>query len=157
MKKFFASAIACITMASMLGCPAQSTISTLITTLGQASAQIATLEGNSSLALKLQTDTAAASSAVLNWKKGSPATVAIEAMNLVMADLNLVPVAGPYAPLIDIALVTAEGIIAELNPGAVTPATARRFSMAAKNKKDFVKKWNAACANDPKLAPALLK
>lgn len=154
MKKLLSSFVAAVLMATMIGCPAQSVVADLVTTLGTASASLATLEGNTSLATKLTTDTAAASSAVLNWKKGSSATVAIEAMNLVMADLNLIPVAGPYAPLIDLALVTAESIIATLNPTAVT---ARTFSNAPRTSKAFKQKWNAAVATNPALAKAALK
>ena len=53
---------------------------------------------------QLKADTAAASAAVLAWKKGSAATEVIFALNLVETDLNLIPYAAPYAALIDIGI-----------------------------------------------------
>jgi len=135
--------------AMLTGCPQQSTLAALVTTLGNAAASVASVEGNATLATKLQTDTAAASTAVLNWKSGTPATEAIEAINIVEDDLQLFPLTGPYVPLIDLALGTAESIIEILNPTATTPSTAHaqrrvvKLTFTPKNKKDFEKQWNA--------------
>lgn len=136
------------------GCESQQTIADLINTLGSAAAQLATYENNPTLAAKLQTDVAAAANAVLNWKKGTPSQLVVEALNLVEDDLNLFPLAGPYVPLIDLAIATVEGILSELG---LTPAAAsadaaqpvhrhRKIIVAykaPKNAKAFAAKWNA--------------
>lgn len=151
---FMKCAVAVLTIASLApamllgGCAGQQTAADLINTLGQATEQLATLEGNTSLAARLPKDVAAASAAVLNWKKGSTTQDITEALNLVEDDLSLFPVAGPYVPLVDLAIGTVEAILAEF-PSA-TPATvsANRRAVhlpykAPKNKKDFAKRWNA--------------
>lgn len=149
----------------LLGCPAQSTLAALVSTLGNSASSIAALEGNSSLATKIQTDTQAASTAVLNWKSGTPATEAIEAINLVEDDLSLFPITGQYAPLIDLALGTAESIIEILNPtGATTPATTAHAAhrtvtlpfAAPKTSSAYKKQWNAIVAQNPSLKSAKL-
>jgi hypothetical protein len=131
------------------GCTSQATIASLINTLGGAAEQLATVENNPTLAAKLQTDVAAASAAVLNWKKGSAGTMVVEALNLVEDDLNLFPFAGPYVPLIDLAIGTIEAILAELGLTSAPAAAAKpRRSVvlsykAPKNSKAFTAKWNA--------------
>lgn len=108
-----ASLIACM---PLLGCPSQSTIASLTSILGTSAANIATLEGNAQLGQILRTDTAAAVTAVQAWKSGTPADNAIQALNIVANDLNLIPGTGPYAPLVDLAIGTVESIIALLPP-----------------------------------------
>jgi len=141
----------------------QNDIAALVTTLGNASASIATLEGNTALAAKLQTDTAAASSAALNWKKGSAGTEVVEALNLVEADLNLIPGTSQYAPLVDLAIGTVESIIELVQPGAasITPANPRvgvthRVYLAnpPKSAAQFRTAWNSVKAQHPELANA---
>jgi hypothetical protein len=128
------------------GCASQQTIADLINTLGVATEQLATLEGNTSLSAKLATDVAAASSAVLNWKKGSATQEIAEALNLVEDDINLFPGAGPYVPLIDLAIGTIEAILAQF-PSTTATVSAKRRTVklpykAPKNNKDFAKRWN---------------
>lgn len=148
------------------GCVSASTLAALTTALGNAAASIATIEGNSALAPKLQTDTAAAATAIANWKSGTPAQDAVEAINIVIDDLNLLPVAGSDAALVALALGTAESIIAILNPGgsSVTAnvsvhaiAHTVHLKNAPKNAKQFKKMWNSVVAADPSLAAAELK
>lgn len=105
---------AALLIAPLLGCPTQSTIAALTSILGTSAANIAMLEGNATLAQVLTTDTAAAVTAVKNWKKGTPADEAIQALNIVATDLNLIPGVGPYAPLVDLAIGTVESILALL-------------------------------------------
>ncbi len=143
------------------GCPEQNTIASLTDALGNAAANIATLEGNSTLAAKLKTDTAAAVTAVKNWKKGTPAQEAIEALNLVEDDLNLIPGTSQYAPLITLAIGTVESILALLPPpsgGALSPHAARPHVQlsqpAPKNKSEFKAQWNSVIASHPNLAQA---
>lgn len=95
MKKY--TLFACIAVLAlvtvvMVGCLTQSTMASLIGVLGNATASIASIEGNTALATQIKTDTAAASASVLAWKSGTPAQDAIEALNIVEDDLNLIPI-----------------------------------------------------------------
>lgn len=120
-------------------------IADLTNVLGTQAANIAKLEGNPALSAKLITDTAAAVAAIDSWKSGSPATEAIEALNLVAADLNLLPVNPKYAPLVDLAIGTVESILAIL-PSSGTNAHVLRhapLSNPPKTAKEFKARWNA--------------
>jgi outer membrane murein-binding lipoprotein Lpp len=149
-------AIALVTIL-LAGCVVQSTIAALTSTLGSAAAAIAAVEGNTALATQLQTDTNAAVSAVTNWKTGSATADVIEALNLVEDDLNLIPIAGPYTPLIDICIGAVQAILAELPSSAALPAAkvahAHRVPVlsqpAPKNSKQFVKQWNEYLTLNP--------
>lgn len=144
-----ALAVASFAPAMLLtGCPSQQTIADLINTLGEATEQLATLEGNPTLSAKLATDVSAASAAVLNWKKGTTTQMIIEGLNLVEDDINLFPMAGPYVPLIDLAIGTVEAILAEFPSTTPAAVSARRRTVrlsykAPKTNKDFAKRWNA--------------
>lgn len=148
------------------GCESQQTIADLINTLGSAAVQLATYESNPTLAAKLQADVAAASQAVLGWKKGTPGDMVVEALNLVEDDLNLFPMAGPYVPLIDLAIITVEQILISLKlatpvtggPKSVgAPATQHRRRVitgykAPKNSKEFKEKWDSLAPQPVKIA-----
>ena len=145
------------------GCVPQNTLAALVTTLGNSAASIASLEGNSTLATKLQADTAAASSAIANWKSGSPAQTAIEAIQLVEDDLDLFPIGGQYEPLIVLALGTATSIIQLLNPNAVgaRPQTASgrhvQLAQAPKTSAQYKAQWNAIADSNSSLAAARIQ
>jgi hypothetical protein len=145
------------------GCTNQATVSALVTTLGNACASIAAMEGNSALAEKMQKDTADASTAVLNWKTGTPANDVIQAINIVESDLNDIcalvpsPQCVAYEPLIILALSTAESIIAIVNPKATTAQAhiimrrevVIKTAGAPKNSDEFKKKWAAIVKANP--------
>ena len=156
----------CLLLTAMLpttGCAPQATIAALTSTLGTAAASIATLEGNTTLAAQLKTDTAAAVVAIQNWKSGSIGTAVVQALNIVIDDLNLIcppgGLCGPYAPLILLALGTVQSIIAIVDPMAVPTASkvgpngqVRLGGSVPKNKSQFVSQWNGICQSDPALA-----
>lgn len=157
-------AIALVLCASLIGCPAQSTIASLTSILGSSASSIAALEGNSPLAQKIMTDTQAAVTAVQNWKSGTPAQEAIEALNLVEDDLNLIPAVGPYVALIDLAIGTVESILTLLPSPSVTanvrPAATRRqvvLPVPPKTASQYKAQWNAIVAQNPSLVSAKLK
>lgn len=142
----------------IIGCT-QNETAALVQTLGTASASIATIEGNTSLATQLTADTNAAVKAIDNWTAGTPATEAVEAINIVIGDLSLFPVAGPDAAYVTLALGTAESIIDILSPAA-TPAIASRAAVAQrtvtlanppKTAAQFKKAWNAIGKGGPKI------
>lgn len=131
----------------LTGCPAKSTIAGLTNILGNAAASVASVEGNPGLAAKLTTDTAAAVTIINNWKSGTPSQNVVEAINLVIDDLNLFPSTGPYAPLIVLALSTAESIIEIVQPPSSAPAIKAHAKVAtvppAATAKEFKARWNA--------------
>lgn len=142
------------------GCPTQNTTAALVTVLGNAASTIAALEGNTQLAATLKTDTAAASSAVLNWKKGTPTQNVIQALNLVEADLNLIPGTGKYAPLVDLAVGTVESIMEIVQPGSSSPngvmarpnITHRVYlAKPPKDAAQFQKEWNAIAPSEAQI------
>ena len=156
--------IALVTFATLLvimaaGCN-QNTVAALVTELGSASSSIAALEGNTALAAKLKTDTTAASTAVLNWKKGSATTEVIEALNIVEADLNLFPITDKYAPLVDLAIGTVESIMEIVQPGssssngvtALAGVTHRVYlAKPPKSAEQFKTKWNAMAPSEAQI------
>lgn len=163
--KAFRSAVALTLVAALLGC-SQSTLAALTSILGNAGASIAALQGNTTLAERLKTDTAAAVVAIENWKSGTPAQEAIEALNLVEDDLNLFPAIGKYGPLIDLAIGTVESILALLPQPAVSARTVAPHAAhravnlaqpAPKTASAFKRQWNAIAASNPALSQAKLK
>lgn len=106
------------------GCPSQSQVAGLVQVLGNDAAAIAKLQGDPALADKLTTDTAAAVTAVTNWKSGTPSQEAVQALNIVIADLNLFPQASAYQAYIVLAVGTAQTIITLLQPAATTSISA---------------------------------
>lgn len=141
-------------------------IAALVQVLGNSASRLAALQGNTSLAAKLLVDTGAAVTAIDNWKQGSPADMVIEVLNLVVDDLNLFPVLGPYGPLIDLAIGTAEAILAVLPHGIATanvaaPHGTRRpvtlAQPAPKDAKAYKARWNALVAGNPTLASAKIE
>ena len=150
----------------LTGCPQQTTLAALTNTLGTAAASIAALEGNPTLAAQLQSDTAAAVTAIQNWKPGTPAQDAIQALNIVIDDLSLIcppnGPCGPYAPLVLLALGTAQSIIIILNPTASAFGAKRQtekvsLTLTPKTPSQFRAQWNAICKGNPVLASATLK
>jgi TctA family transporter len=142
------------------GCTGQATLAALVDTLGGATAAVAQMQGNPTLAAQLRTDTAAAVAAISNWKSGSPSDLAIEAIDIVITDLNLIPGVGPYAPLISLALTTAEAIIRILAPKASPQMQLKmrarlksyRTGNPSKNADQFKKQWNAICGQNSQLS-----
>jgi hypothetical protein len=153
---------------STTGCN-QNTIAALVGTLGNAASAIAVVEGNTTLAAQLKTDTAAAVTAITNWKQGTPSQNALQTLNIVIDDLNLIcpandptNICGPYGPLVALALGTAESIIAILAPSATTfgvhgDVQKTNLGYYPTNSKDFEKQWNAYCVTSPALAQLAIK
>ena len=168
MKRLILASLALALVAPILmltGCPAQNTTADIVTALGNAVSTIATLEGNTALSAKITTDTARVSANVLNWKPGTPTQDVIESLNLLEADLDLVPSVGPYVPLIDFAIGTVESLMEKIQPGSSTPngltqrlGVSRRVYLAKppKDAATFTKSWNAIVAQNPALAGAKL-
>lgn len=146
-----------------VGCINQSQIAALTQVLGTSAQNIATLEGNTVLAAQLKADTAAAVTAIDNWKTGTPAATVIEALNIVEADLNLIPGTSQYIPLVDLAIATVQGILALLpQPAVPVPAvkavrTVNLGHPSPKTAKQFKQQWAAIIAANPSLAPAAIQ
>lgn len=145
---------AALILPSLTGCDS-SDIASLVQVLGNSASQLAALEGNTSLASKLLTDTGAAVTAIDNWKSGTAAQDVIQVLNIVEDDLQLFPIVNQFSPLVDLAIATAESIIALLPPStsnAVSAKPRRHVQLgyaAPKTKKDYVKRYNAIIAAHP--------
>lgn len=144
-----------------VACVTQTTIAQLVAILGQATSKIAEAENNPSLAAKISTDSAAASAAILNWQNGSPEQDAVEALNILEDDLNLIPVVGQdvlFIGLVDLAIGTVEAILSRLPASTrlqnkvvrrvVPPVKLPRFTNPADS---FQDKWNSIVAKDKRL------
>lgn len=149
MKLKFAALSVCIafTMATIIGCPSKNVIAALTTTLGNAAASVAQIEGNRQLAEQLQTDTAAAVKAISSWQNGSPAQNAIQALDIVRDDLYLIPAANQYAPLITLAIGTVDSLLQLLPQPAGVKAQAANHPRVnlpntPKTSSEFKKQWN---------------
>ena len=135
-----------------IGCTQQE-VAQLTQVLGTDSANVAAALGNSSLAAQITTATTAAVTAITNWTKGSASQMAIEALGILLDDLNLIPIATPYVALIDIAIATAQSLLALLPPPAVVVAnqvmkmhksrTVYLGYAPPQKVSDFQKRWNA--------------
>jgi hypothetical protein len=172
-----AAALLCAALAfSTTGCTSQQTAADMITTVGTAVASLEAIEGNTSAVQAIQTDFAAASSAVANWKTGTPTQQVAEALALVESDLNLLPVSSQDQALIDLAIGTVDQLLVEF-PGtstATTPAVTKvsfhyafyqtqvqhrtvHLAKAPKSKKDFKAQWNAVLKARPQFKAAAVK
>lgn len=140
---------------SMEGCVSQTTLASLAGVLGTDAANLAAIEGNPTLSVKLKADTAVAVLNITNWTKGSPVTEIDESLNIVEDDLNLFPTTGAYLPLIDLAIGTVESILAFIPQPATSVASPLvlahtavqhrivHLSKTPKTAAEFQKQWNA--------------
>lgn len=129
------------------GCEKQNTAAALIGIAGVAIASLETIEGHGDVAAQLQTDFAAAQTAVLNWKQGTATQDVSQALALVQNDLNLLPVSQQDQAYIELAIGTVQSIL-DLFPGtapqfAVTANVRRVQIVAPKTAKEFKATWNA--------------
>jgi len=145
------------------GC-GSATIAALVKTLGTATSQLATLEGNATLAQRITTDTAAAVTAVTNWKTGSPAQDVIEALGIVQDDLNLFPEAAAFAPWINLAIITVDALLALL-PAPITASVISAHpnwrhptihQAAPKTAGSFVSQWNTLTKLNPAVGAPII-
>lgn len=139
--------VACL-CALLTGCPSQNTTAALVGVAGTAIASLETLEGHTEAAAKIQTDFAAAQTAVLNWKAGTPTQDVAQALALVESDLNLLPVSVQDQAYITLAIGTVQSVL-DLFPAAqgsgitsnVRHADVNTF-VAPKTVDEFKARWN---------------
>lgn len=153
-------------VAPLVGCTQsdKSRIAALVQILGQSAANIAKQLGETTLAGQIMADLPGVIKAINDWQIGTtPAQTAIQALNEFMNLLYLIPQASPYTALIDLAVTTAEALLAFVSAGTgVAQAAARPRSIQApttpppQSSKDFKKRWNAICKSDPQLAKATI-
>jgi hypothetical protein len=155
MKKFV-SIFAALCLCGCLSACNQNDTAQLVSVLGIASASIAQLEGNATLSTQLKNDTAAAVSAVENWKQGDATQSVEQTLNIVESDLALFPVTDQFAPLIDLAIGTVENILQIVHPTAKVSIAHTSVSVP-KTAKDFKKSWNEIVSQHPELSAAKIK
>jgi hypothetical protein len=137
------------------GCPSQNQDAALAQILGSTAASIASIEGNTALATKLTTDTAAVVTAIQNFKPGSNAQNVVAVINIVVDDLNLIPNVGPYAPLITLALGTAESLITLFAPSAPAGTAVAHTNVHVANAPTTAAQFKAAVVSFNKSHPSL--
>jgi len=154
------------------------TLATLAQTLGNAAANLETILGNTASATAISNATAEVVTALQNWVPGTTDQTIIEAIGLLEALINDVPVSPQVAELIDLCLVTIQGILALLPASqaslaaAVTVAASKKSTKPLRTptaqsiglakpphtKADFASAWDkllaAAMTKNPKLAAA---
>ena len=166
MKRIMIAAVLALATLTLVGCPAKSTVAALTSILGNASSSLASIEGNSTLATQISTDTAAAVKAIQGWQNGSPAQDAIQALNIVEDDINLIPIKNDTVKaLVVLTIGTAESILALIPSPPSTAhamgAKSRTIHMpmanAPQTADEFKAQWNQIVAQEPSLAGAALK
>jgi hypothetical protein len=140
--------------AALIGCTKNS-LADWANTIGTETAAIVTELGNTSLAAQLTQATASIVAAINAWKPGTPATVAIQAINLFQGLIALVPATTAYEGLIRICVGAADALLALLPSSAAvasSQAMARDGRVATmaihppvqvRDEADFVAQFNA--------------
>lgn len=147
-------ALSVSTIAFNTGCSAQQTAAQVLAAAGPAVAAVvaAISPNNAALAQKIQADFAAASKAAAAFKGGTPCQDVEQALNIVVADMNLVPISTQYQTLVALAIAGVESVLAVFP--ACAPATANAHAAKAPTPKQWVKEWNAEVAKHPELPKA---
>lgn len=128
----------------------------LISTLGNATSQLAHASGNEQLAAALRNDTAVAVAALNAWQPGQSGSEAIRAVNRVIDDLALFP-PERFRPLVTLALGTAAAIIEYIEQhggGSEHIDTEVRIVHPPQNADEFKRQWNAVRASSVGLSAA---
>jgi hypothetical protein len=149
--RFLALALSSVLV--IAGCTGQQTAADLIAIVGTAVEALVTQSGGT-VPTQLPTDLSAAETLVKNWKSGTPTAEVNEALNLLVADINLIPVSAKDKAYISLAVGTTEQIIA-LFPPAPTPGATAQISVMRVPKRmpsktpvtDFKEQWNALAAS----------
>lgn len=140
------------------GCNRQD-LADLATTLANAIAVIAGLQGKPEVGQKLKADALLISQAVRTWKPGMPAGDIVRLINNLIRDLNTLPIDDKYRPFIIMALGTAAHMIDILTQNTGRPETSVRLVQPPSTAKEFREDWNAVRAATPDVeqAPILMK
>lgn len=160
--KFSFAGLLTLAFGGLTACMGQSTIAALVTTLGNAGASVAKAIGDAALAESITTATTAAVAAVNNWKSGTgAASIAVEALNTLLANLNLIPVNPLYSTLIALAITTATSLINILSAGSNTAMKAAYHAAVSagvpQDASHFKAQWNGICAGNMQLASVRIK
>jgi hypothetical protein len=147
----------------LTGCDS-TTVSEFVSLIGTDAAALATFFGAGSIATQITSLASQIAVDITNWQSGGAAADAIQAINDLIALVNTIPVATPYAPLIILILSALSGLLALL-PSSATTANARvaveqrhvnpmplggfdkHHMTAAKN--SFQSQWNSQLAITP--------
>jgi hypothetical protein len=155
--KLMIPAVFCFMLA---GCTSQTTISELTGVFGEAAAAFAAVEGDNATSKQISTDTALAVAQINAWKPGTPSQNAVQAINLLIADINLIPkLSQQDQAYADIVLAAAGSVITFLEANSPSATGAKvYFTLLAPNNytgpkinnaKDFKKQWNALVVSHP--------
>lgn len=108
-------------------------IAQLVQVLGTAAANVAVQVGQSDISDQIKAALPAVVKAINDWQLGTaPAQTAIQALNTLMGLLYLIPPASPYVNLINLAITTAEALLALI---PAPPATTSDLTIARQSRK----------------------
>jgi hypothetical protein len=156
-----------ITVFPMVGCSSQNTAADLVATLGNTAAAVEAINGNAGLSATITTDTGVVVTDIQNWVPGTPTQNIVQALNLVITDLSVlpIPVSLTDQALIALAVSTAKQLLltysqpkvaVALNGGAYGPGAAQVLVVSnTKVKKlsdNFKSQVNSIVSHDPSRA-----
>jgi hypothetical protein len=127
------------------GCTGQQTAAGLIAIVGTSVETLITTEG-SAVPAQLPADLAAAENAVKNWTAGTPTQDVVQALNLLVSDINLIPVAAQDKAYIVLAVDTTEQVIQLFQPAATANVVGIHTKVKLSSKtpvSDYKAKWNS--------------
>lgn len=157
-RSFISALIALVLVAAVslpsIGCVDQNATAALINVVGASVNTLISIQGDPALAAKVSKDFAAASAAVASWKKGDATQSIVQALNLVQADINLIPVSDQTKIYIQLAITTVNSIIAIVTP-APAGMTAKRATKPLVSDREYKAQWNALTAAHPSAVPVI--
>jgi hypothetical protein len=119
----------------LAGCPTitQTQLASLIAEVGAGLAEILPYltSVSAAAAQKIEASFQALETAVQNWKPGAVVSEIEQAVNVFVANMNLIPVLAEYQPLVALIVATAEGLLALLIPAPAGGTTTTTFAHAA--------------------------
>jgi hypothetical protein len=162
---FIATGTAAVLTPSLFltGCDS-TTVSEFVSLIGTDAAALATFFGAGSLATQITSLASQIAVDITNWQSGGAAADAIQAINDLIALVNTIPVATPYAPLIILILSALAGLLALLPSSATSPASAKAIGdrhvtamplggfdkhHMTQAKNSFTSQWNSQLAATP--------
>jgi len=154
-REFSKRAAASAMVLAMAGCGVE-TIEEYINAVDTAVTGVLNLMGDSALAAKIQAAVKAVNAAMSTWKTGTIPQMVVEALGMLQAALDAVPLSNVLSMAIGIAIAAIDAIL-DLSGGTIIsspgPASAGPWrqhpkpNLQLKTRRSFAKAWNSAIDN----------
>lgn len=159
------AAVACISAfpLTLTGCDT-TTIADFVNEIATSASSLATFFGDSSLAGQITTLASQIATDIANWQSGGAVAGVIAAINDLIALVDLIPVAQPYAPLIVLILSALTGLLSLIPQAKVASdraMTTKKYTVVPQHyggydkkhmtsaKKNFESQWKSLSAGLP--------